>query len=63
MKAFFVPSLFAGASLLAAASVMAQTAPAPAAPAAAQSSLAYNIGVVTDYRYRGISQSSPAGRH
>jgi len=28
---------------------------APAAPAAA--SIAYNVGVVTDYRYRGISQS------
>lgn len=57
MKVFSASSLFAGASLLAATSVMAQTAPAPAAPAAAQSSLAYNVGVVTDYRYRGISQS------
>ena len=56
MKAFFVPSLFAGASLLAAASVMAQTAPAPAAPAAAQSSLAYNIGVVTDSRSKPALQ-------
>lgn len=39
-------------------SVFAQTA-APAAPAAAapENSLSYNIGVVTDYRYRGISQS------
>ena len=57
MKVFSASSLLAGASLLAAASVMAQTAPAPAAPAAPESSLAYNIGVVTDYRYRGISQS------
>ncbi len=54
------------ASLLAAAfagSAMAQTAApaapvaAPAAPAAEASPLTYNIGVVTDYRYRGISQS------
>jgi uncharacterized protein (TIGR02001 family) len=50
------------ASLLAAictSSAWAQTA-APAAPAAAaapESSLSYNVGVVTDYRYRGISQS------
>jgi uncharacterized protein (TIGR02001 family) len=37
----------------------AQTAPAPApAPAAAPApSLTYNVGLVTDYRYRGISQS------
>lgn len=41
------------------ASSFAQTA-APAAPAAAaapESTLSYNIGAVTDYRYRGISQS------
>ncbi|MEI7784438.1 MAG: TorF family putative porin [Betaproteobacteria bacterium] len=57
MKAFFLPSLLAGASLLAAAGVMAQTAPAPAAPAAPESSLAFNAGLVSDYRYRGISQS------
>jgi uncharacterized protein (TIGR02001 family) len=52
-------------SLLAAVGVssaaLAQTAaPAPAAPAAAaapENTLAYNVGVVTDYRYRGISQS------
>lgn len=48
-------------SLLAAicgSSAFAQTA-APAAPAAAApaSSLSYNVGVVSDYRYRGISQS------
>jgi uncharacterized protein (TIGR02001 family) len=40
------------------ASSFAQTAaPVAAAPAAAESSLSYNIGAVTDYRYRGISQS------
>ena len=42
---------------LAGTSAVAQTA-APAAPAAAPAStLSYNVGVVTDYRYRGISQS------
>ena len=45
---------------LACASSYAQTA-APAAPAAApaaaENSLSYNVGAVTDYRYRGISQS------
>jgi uncharacterized protein (TIGR02001 family) len=39
---------------LASSAAMAQTA-APAAPA---STLSFNVGVVTDYRYRGISQSS-----
>lgn len=57
MKVFTLPSALAGASLLAAFGAIAQTAPAPAAPAAPASSLAYNVGVVTDYRYRGISQS------
>lgn len=32
-------------------------AAAVAAPAAAQADLAFNIGAVTDYRYRGISQT------
>ena len=36
---------------------LAQTAAAPAAPEP-ESTLSYNIGVVTEYRYRGISQSS-----
>ncbi len=49
------------AALLATAgtSSFAQTAAPAAAPAAAapESSLSYNIGAVTDYRYRGISQS------
>jgi uncharacterized protein (TIGR02001 family) len=52
-------------SLLAAigvSSAFAQTAApaAPAAPAAAaapENTLSFNVGVVTDYRYRGISQS------
>ena len=41
------------------ASSFAQTAAPAAAPAAAEpeSTLSYNIGAVTDYRYRGISQS------
>lgn len=55
MKVFSASSLFAGVSLLAAAGAIAQTA--PAAPAAPASSLSFNIGVVSDYRYRGISQS------
>ena len=57
MKVFSASSFLAGASLLAAVSAIAQTAPAPAAPAAPASSLAFNVGVVSDYRYRGISQS------
>ncbi len=46
------------ASLLAANLVAAQTA-APAAPAAPEPSytMSYNLGVTSDYRYRGISQS------
>ncbi len=46
------------ACLMAATAASAQTA-APAAPAAPEPdyTLAYNVGVVTDYRYRGISQS------
>lgn len=51
-------TLLALAAALAATAVptLAQAADAaPAAPAAA--SVAYNVGVVTDYRYRGISQS------
>ncbi len=46
------------ACLMAASMASAQTA-APAAPAAPEPdySLSYNVGAVTDYRYRGISQS------
>jgi uncharacterized protein (TIGR02001 family) len=44
------------ALVMAAGAVQAQTA-APAAPAAAASPFAFNIGVVSDYRFRGVSQS------
>jgi uncharacterized protein (TIGR02001 family) len=36
---------------------LAAVAAAAIVPAAAQAQLAYNVGAVTDYRYRGISQS------
>ncbi len=49
MKKLSFPILLAGASLLASTGAMAQAAP--------ESSLSFNAGVVTDYRYRGISQS------
>lgn len=49
MKKLSFPILLAGASLLASSGAMAQAAP--------ESSLSFNAGVVTDYRYRGISQS------
>jgi len=49
MKYLSIPTLLAGASLLASSAVMAQAAPA--------SSLSFNVGGVTDYRYRGISQT------
>jgi uncharacterized protein (TIGR02001 family) len=49
MKYLSIPTLLAGASLLASSAVMAQAAP--------ESSLSFNVGGVTDYRYRGISQS------
>ena len=52
MKKILTPILFA-LTWAAAASAMAQTA----APAEPESTLAYNVGAVTDYRYRGISQS------
>lgn len=52
MKKIVSPILVA-LTLGAAAGAMAQTA----APAEPESTLAFNAGVVTDYRYRGISQS------
>jgi uncharacterized protein (TIGR02001 family) len=55
MKKILTPILVA-LTWGAAASAMAQTA-APAAPAEPESTLAFNVGAVTDYRYRGISQS------
>ena len=46
------------AALALSGAAFAQTTP-PAAPAAPEPdyTLSYNVGVVTDYRYRGISQS------
>ncbi len=55
MKKILTPILVA-LTWGAAASAMAQTA-APAAPAEPESTLAFNVGGVSDYRYRGISQS------
>jgi len=52
MNKILVPSLIASA--IAALSGVAQAQSAPAAP---ESSLAFNAGVVSEYRYRGISQS------
>ena len=52
MKKIVSPILVA-LTLGAAAGAMAQTA----APAAPESTLAFNVGAVTDYRYRGISQT------
>ena len=49
MKKILVPSLIALAVSSLASVAQAQTAP--------ESSLSYNAGVVSDYRYRGISQS------
>ena len=58
MKKILVPSLIAAAIASLTSVAQAQTAPAPAAaPAAPESSLAFNAGVVSEYRYRGISQS------
>ena len=50
------PALSLITLVLASSAAVAQTA-APAAPEPA-STLSFNVGVVTDYRYRGISQSS-----
>jgi uncharacterized protein (TIGR02001 family) len=52
MKKILVPSLIALAV-----SALSSVAQAQTAPAAPESSLSFNAGVVTDYRYRGISQS------
>jgi uncharacterized protein (TIGR02001 family) len=49
MKNILVPTLIAAA--------MASSAQAQTAPAAPESTLSYNVGAVSDYRYRGISQS------
>jgi uncharacterized protein (TIGR02001 family) len=55
MKKILVPSLIALAIASLTSVAQAQTAPAPAAEP--ESTLAFNAGVVSDYRYRGISQS------
>lgn len=52
MKTILVPTLIASA--IAAFGGVAQAQTAPAAP---ESTLAFNAGVVSEYRYRGISQS------
>lgn len=49
MKKILVPTLIASA--------IASLAAIPAVAQAQDSSLSYNVGVVSDYRYRGISQS------
>lgn len=48
-------NVFVLATLLAGTAVMAQTAPAAAEP---DYTLSYNVGAVSDYRFRGISQTS-----
>ncbi|MBM3363639.1 MAG: hypothetical protein FJY42_13450, partial [Betaproteobacteria bacterium] len=50
MKSVFLPLVLAGATMLASSAAMAQAA-------VPESSLSFNAGVVSDYRYRGISQS------
>ena len=52
MKKILVPSLIALAI-----GSLTSVAQAQTAPAEPESTLSYNVGVVTDYRYRGISQS------
>jgi len=52
MKKILVPSLIAAAI-----GAMVSSAQAQTAPAAPESTLSYNVGVTTDYRYRGISQT------
>ena len=54
MKKIVSPLMLA-MSLATIGSAMAQTA--PAAPAEPESTLAFNVGGVSEYRYRGISQS------
>jgi len=52
MKKILVPTLMAAAI-----GAMASAAQAQTAPAAPESTLSYNVGVTSDYRYRGISQT------
>jgi uncharacterized protein (TIGR02001 family) len=51
------PRMAFAALALGGAAAQAQTAAAPAAPEP-ETTLSYNIGLVTEYRYRGISQSA-----
>lgn len=53
MKFSILPIALAGASLLASSAVLAQAAPAAASP----HTVTGNLGFVTDYRFRGISQT------
>lgn len=61
MESKKLAQMFALAAVAVTGAVQAQTAPAPA-PAAPEPdyTLSFNIGAVTDYRYRGISQSARA---
>ncbi len=52
MKKILVPSLMALAI-----GSLTSVAQAQTAPAAPESSLSFNVGVTTDYRYRGLTQS------
>jgi uncharacterized protein (TIGR02001 family) len=52
MKNILVPTLMAAAIGILASAAQAQTA-----PAAPESTLSFNVGAVSDYRYRGISQT------
>jgi uncharacterized protein (TIGR02001 family) len=57
MKQFLFSTGVLTGFLLLSAGVSAQDNSAAAAPAPAASPLSFNIGLVSDYRYRGISQS------
>ena len=52
MKKILVPSLIASAI-----AVLSGVAHAQSAPAEPESTLAFNVGAVSEYRYRGISQT------
>ncbi len=52
-----IPRALAAVLLGASAAAWAQTDPAPATAATPEHSLTFNLGLASDYRYRGISQS------
>jgi uncharacterized protein (TIGR02001 family) len=54
---FKTKSILVLATALVGTAAMSQTA-APAAPAAPESTLSFNVGVVSDYRFRSVSQTS-----